>query len=503
MLDIFSGRDKTLTNLIKLGTYLGRSLRENVQLFTVDSISKQACYLTENGNFISGKYTIEGKLSLSDIKIQASEILSDEKLFDGYVNEQVSNFVKNISSSDFVSADVKFSDILSLWEERFKLKHMQKLISEKSNFDKESTDILGTPEFSNFKEVSNILSKYINENYETFLDNDMITSIKKIKIASTALNLNKISYSKLLESGSYVVSEMSGANVYEALCQSELLRKELLEAKRSFEYAWASTDSIMKLSRLVEEEDETKIELALVEAVTEVPFLAMASKGQISAVISNCTSTENINQYKPKQIKEFASRIFELKKPIRSVLNKLLSEKYNINVLNLKEPVSMSSLVEDSANTFSLMSERFINSSVLKSVCESMASMLKTKGGVEIIDVNDELCNVLKDAGITISVPDFKLIESIDFSKVFTKDFNAEEVINSIKESLIEDNQSVLDTNEAPEQAETQEEKPPAPTRQEQKAADDSDRQAFIDQLKAIDDVFKDLVEPQKPESEE
>lgn len=489
MFDIFSNRNKSVTKLIKLGTYIGRSLRENVQVFTIDSMKNQVCYLTESGSFISGDYIVDGKLSLHNIKIQSSEIISDEKKFDSFVNEQVSLFVKNVQNNEFNNADVKFSDILSLWEERFKLHSLQKLIAEKSEYS-HTNNIFNTKEYDDFVEVTPLLVKFINENAKEVLDAEFVNSIRKIKVTSAAFNLNKITMDKLVTEGRYIVNESINTNTYEALCQSELLRMELLEAKRSFDYSWTNTKSIKALSRMVHEEDETKIEIALIEAITEVPFLAMATKGQIAAVVESNMVFDNSGQ-KAKEAKEFASKIFEMKKPIRSVLNKLLSEKYNINVLNLKEPISLKSLAENCAEVFTVLSSKMDEASVLHNACVSMARLLNSKGGVEAIDVNDILCTIVEDAGINITVPEFKLSETIDFAKVFELDFNAKDIIKSIKEAT---KTPVAE----PQEAAPEEKVDPLEAIKQEEPSDEEiqkkDREAFLLNLKTTDDIIRDII---------
>ena len=41
---LFENRNTTVTNLLKLGDCLGRSLRENIELFSIDSEEKKVAY---------------------------------------------------------------------------------------------------------------------------------------------------------------------------------------------------------------------------------------------------------------------------------------------------------------------------------------------------------------------------------------------------------------------------------------------------------------------------
>ena len=75
--NIFESRNKTFLNLVKLGDYLGRSLRENVEIFSVDN--DEVTYLTESGAVIKGNFST-GALNLTNIEVQDSKIFEDKKL---------------------------------------------------------------------------------------------------------------------------------------------------------------------------------------------------------------------------------------------------------------------------------------------------------------------------------------------------------------------------------------------------------------------------------------
>ena len=46
--NIFESRDRKVASLLKLGDCLGRSLRENVKLFSIDSQTNKVTYITES-----------------------------------------------------------------------------------------------------------------------------------------------------------------------------------------------------------------------------------------------------------------------------------------------------------------------------------------------------------------------------------------------------------------------------------------------------------------------
>ena len=96
--NLFERRDKKVASLLKLGACLGRSLRENVALFSVDSGSKRAIYVTESDKVISGKYNLEDdNISLTDLEVSDSALFQDGKKFDGLVRGKISNFVKSLT----------------------------------------------------------------------------------------------------------------------------------------------------------------------------------------------------------------------------------------------------------------------------------------------------------------------------------------------------------------------------------------------------------------------
>ena len=51
---LFDNRNRTVSNLIKLGDYLGRSLRENVSIFKIDTEDRSVCFITESNKVIVG-----------------------------------------------------------------------------------------------------------------------------------------------------------------------------------------------------------------------------------------------------------------------------------------------------------------------------------------------------------------------------------------------------------------------------------------------------------------
>ena len=121
---IFENRDKKVTNIIKLSDYLGRSLRENVEVFAIDDTDNKVTFVTEGGKIIAGEYDFENKISLNNIQIEESDLFDNDDTFNEYVNYKISNFIEDIFEGDFGDADTSFSKVLKLWENRVKFSNV-------------------------------------------------------------------------------------------------------------------------------------------------------------------------------------------------------------------------------------------------------------------------------------------------------------------------------------------------------------------------------------------
>ena len=69
---IFENRNNVLKSAIKLADCLGRSLRENVNLFSLDAQTNKASFVTESGFVIDGTFSAKNKeLTLENVKSKA------------------------------------------------------------------------------------------------------------------------------------------------------------------------------------------------------------------------------------------------------------------------------------------------------------------------------------------------------------------------------------------------------------------------------------------------
>jgi len=437
---LFENRNTTVTNLLKLGDCLGRSLRENIELFSIDSEENDVAYLTESGKVISGKYDFSEDIAFNDIKIQKSDIFLDNETFDTYVNEKVSSFVGNLNESNYRAADGSFTDILSLWENRLKFENVKKRLEEKVVLFSEDQNIVKTEQFQKFLEIMPQFLDFLTENKDTIEKvQEIENAIKLSNAVSKAFNFTKLSYETLEEKNSYIISRGLNKSVYELICKQELVKKELFESKKNFGDVWATNPTIRKLAALVFEDSEETVLEALVESVVDVPYLALTTKKQLFESISNAFSLSDETVISTKDLKSYVSRLFEMKKPLKSVIIELLNTKYGINVQNLKETATFKGLTNTQVVIFEALTRLAPKGSVVKDTLSDLSKMLHTKNGVEAIDVNEILQDSFEACDYNDFCMDFKLIENISFEEILDDEVNVAELLERTKKVLLFD----------------------------------------------------------------
>jgi hypothetical protein len=446
---LFEERDKTITHLVKLGDCIARSLRENVSLFAIDSNNSQVSYLTESGKVISGKYSMDKDVTLKTIKVQDSSVFEDGEQLDSFVNEKIHSFVESIHYGEYSTADDSFSDVLSLWENRLKLSTVQAKLYEQSSKLAGVEKIVESDEFQKLVEVSPQLQEFLKENF------DKITSVPEVRNAinlsnavSTAFNFPKLTLEELEDNKSYTLKDGITPSIYDMVCRQELVKRELIESKKSFDTIWADNASIQKLASLIFEEDEVVV-TALSEALQDVPYLALASKKSLFNTFSNCLSHADGIGVSDKDIQGFASRIFEYKKDVKKVFIQNINEKYGVNIQNLQNPASFKSLANTQVVIFEALSRLSPKGTVLKEVLSEMATSLKTKSGVECIDVNDYLLEMFVTVGYDqlLSEQEAGTIAKSDFKRV-TKDItDLKDLVKTLNDRIIKDQEYSSDEN--------------------------------------------------------
>ena len=138
-------------------------------------------------------------------------------------------------------------------------------------------------------------------------------------------------------------------------------------------------------------------------------------------------------------MQKYSSRLFEYKKPTRQHLVNVLNEKYGVNVQNLKEPPSFKSLINTQVLIFEIFSKLSPKGSLQKEVLSEVASTLKTKNGVEGIDVNDMLQNLFEECGYTCYTEKIRISESVTFEEATSNMSNLDELVTLIQKAKGED----------------------------------------------------------------
>ncbi len=484
---LFEERDKTITHLVKLGDCIGRSIRENVMLFSMDGKNEQVTYLTESGKVITGRYIISEDVELQGLKVQDSSVFDDEETFDGFVNEKMHSFIENIHYSEYSEADDSFQDILSLWENRLKLSGVEKRLHEQCALLEETESIISSEQFQNVLEVVPQLNAFLSENLEKIIQVPEIRNAVNLSNAvSTAFNFPKITLEELQEEGSYTLKRGVNESIYDMVCRQELIKKEIVESKRNFEMVWASAPSISKLASMVFEDPETTV-AALSEALVEVPYLALASKKSLFETFSNClASVDGALGVTEKDIQEFSSKIFEYKKDVKEVFINNINEKYGVNIQNIQDPASFKSLANTQVVIFEALSRLAPKGTILKGILSEMATSLKGKHGVECIDVNDFLLEMFVSAGYD-SVLEEGSSDKVDFQRITGQLSDIKNLVSNIEEQLhdkdsdYESDESLEDVDEATEAKE----KTKAPEKTDKEIEKDAKHKEEVDSLEA------------------
>jgi hypothetical protein len=459
--NIFEERNKTITHLVKLGDSIGRSLRENVSLFSIDGMSSQVSYLTKSGKVISGKYEINEDVVLKDIKVQDSSIFDDEKEFDVFVNNKIHSFVESIHYGEYASTDTSFSDVLSLWENRLKISSVQKKINEQSEKLAKIEQIIESKEFNNLLEITPQLQKFLSESIEKILSVPEIRNAVNLSNAvSNAFDLPRLTIEQLEAEGNYILKNGVNSSIYEMICRQELVKRELVESKKNFDTIWANNTSIRKLASMVFESDEAVVD-ALSEALQQVPYLALVSKNTLFETFSNCLAQADGIGVSEKDIQEYASKIFEYKKEVKQMFINTMNEKYGVDIQNLQTPASFKSLANTQVVIFEALSRLSPKGSLLKQVLSEMAHSLKTKSGVECIDVNEYLMELFVSSGYDKILSEAEGdLPKVNFKRVAKDLLDIQDLIMTLKHKAM-DQQYPNDETLEPEEEAPEEEMPP------------------------------------------
>lgn len=403
--------------------YLSRLVRENLTVFNYNAAKNAVTFLSDSDKLI--KCTLKedkGHISFSNFELEeAAGVFSDEKI-DNFADGCVKHFITSLQEDKYTDAEYGFSQLLTAWETRNDINEARtRLEKRRARFD-DSQNITDTSEWAKLIEVKDKVIEYVKENKESLLQyEDVVNSVKLTNALGKAFNLPKTDWNSLVETSKIDVEYDTRRTVFEMIATQELIRNELTESKENFTGAWVGNTKIAKLASCIYENEE-KIRTSLAEAVKSVPYLALSSKSDIKGVFGAIYESSDIKNISQKDIREFVSKIFELKKPMKLGIIQELNESYGINVQNMKFVPTFSNLAKAQSVLFEALARLSDKESVVRDVFTDFAKSIHKKGGIQTLDVNDFISEVLDGAEINRSAELYRpanldeVVESVDLT---------------------------------------------------------------------------------------
>jgi hypothetical protein len=413
--NLIENRGKEFSNLIKIGDYLARTLRENVELFSVED--GVATYLTENGSVISGKYAFKPTLKLTKIVVEDADVLNDKKAFEEATDKKVMNVLSNLMEDDYQSAEGSFDKILSMYETKLTYERIKNRLEEKTQRFGESTKITSSKEFQRVSEIKDQLVTFLKENEDMLQSAGMKTGMKLVNLVSTSFDLPKRTVDQIQEAKEIEVKFVGKTNLYEHLCRKELIQKELLEAKQNFDNIWIDSNSVQDLASMIFESDTDTVRHQVAQTISDAPYLALATKKQIANLLHNSLSMNEIKTSQ-KDLNKFAGKIFEMKKPIKQYVLDVLNEKYGIDVRKLDEVPTFRTLAMTEGEILAQIAKHAPTGSIIEKTLMEFVNTLQTKNGAESIDLAVFLEELFQEAGHGETLNEASLMDYMDFTKV-------------------------------------------------------------------------------------
>ena len=185
------------------------------------------------------------------------------------------------------------------------------------------------------------------------------------------------------------------------VCKQELMRQELIESKENFSGVWATNQSIQDLASCIFSDDKTLVE-TMEKVIEDVPYFSFATKTDLNETLTSIYEVNSTDTILKKDIKEFVSKIYETKKPVKAKLISLLSEKYGVNVANLKFVPTFSNLSKTHSVFFEVIS-MCMEEGILQDVTKDFSKFVSNKGGVEVLEVNDIIRECIVEEGESLN----------------------------------------------------------------------------------------------------
>tara|TARA_R100001510_G_scaffold10584_1_gene8149 strand:- start:632 stop:2032 length:1401 start_codon:yes stop_codon:yes gene_type:complete len=319
--------------------------------------------------------------------------------------------------SDYNKADGSFDSILSMYETQLSYSRIKKRLEEKVERFGDQGRIVSCQEFKRVNEIRDQLTNFLAEKNLVSESSEIRNGVKLSALVATSFDLPRMTLEQISESKTFEVRTIGKESLYEHLCRKELIQKELLEAKDSFDKIWIDNASIQDLASMIFENDEENLRHQVAQVVSDVPYFALSSKKQLNSIIKNSLSMNEITA-KNKDITSFASRIFEMKKPVKAYVLDILNEKYGIDVSKLDEVPTFRTLIMTEAEILAAIADESPSDSIIRKTILEFVDSLATKNGAEAIDLAEFINEIFDEAGYTDSLNEAKLMDYMDFSKV-------------------------------------------------------------------------------------
>ena len=413
--NLIENRGKEFSNLIKIGDYLARTLRENVELFNVED--GVVTYLTENGSVISGKYSFSPTLKITKVMVEDASVIEDQKIFEQAADRKVMNLLSNLLEDDYQEAEGSFDKILSMFETKLSYDRVKGRLQEKVSRFGEQNKIVSSKEFQRVNEIKDKLVEFLRENKDAIQSSGIKNGMKLAALVSTSFDLPRKTVEQIQEDKKFEVVTIGKSSIYEHLCRKELIQKELLEAKESFDTIWVSNNSIQELASMIFENNEEDLRHQVAQVVSESPYFALATKKQISSLIQNALSMNEVKTT-GREVNSFSSKVFEMKGPVKKYVLNILNEKYGIDVRKLSEVPTFRTLALTESEIISQIAKYAPKDSLIRKTLTELARSLKVKNGAETIDLADFLNEVFTESDYTESLNETSLMDYMDFARV-------------------------------------------------------------------------------------
>ena len=399
--NLFVSRDKNYARITEAGDYLGRRLRENLVIFDIDDSKNSVTFVTESNHLISCDYKeIKGRLTLENFIVEDVNTITSDEAIDNRVEAEVHKFMESLVSDRYDIAEVNFDNIVESFAMRAQIGNSRKKLSKKLDRFNESYNIFETKAYKKFNEALPLLKKFLEENVESLSDNaKLVEGLRLSKVVGDTYDLPKLDIENLKEEF-VVVPSNSKRTLYEMVCDKELVRKELLEAKDSFSKMWHNNDHVASLASKIYSDDST-IKSTLREAVVAVPYLALSNKVDLTNVMDATFQVSNPGTIPQKDIREFVNKIYEFKKPLKTMVLEALNSKYGVNIQSLRFVPSFKGLAEVQSEVLDMIAES-CDEGILCDVLKEFASCMSRKGGVQVLDIANTLSEVMTEANFHI-----------------------------------------------------------------------------------------------------